>query len=330
MKTPLVCALVALFTAAAAQAAPTGYRVVDRIAAPDGPWDFLRVDTVNDRLLVTRGGSVMSVNLSTRAVTAPFAPGQRTHDALPVNGAKEVLVTNGGNDTAAFFDGRTGAALGAAPTGKGPDAATFDAKTGLVLVMDHVGGQVTLIDPKTHMAVGVIEVGGVLEVAATDGAGLAFVNVEDRAEIAVLDLARRKTLRRYALPGCESPTGLAYEASHRWLVASCDGATDVVDAATGALVATLATGKGADGVALDAARKLAFVPGRDGSLSVISLAGAQPKLAEVIATQPGIRTLALDPRSGRVYLPTARYAPAVAGARPVAEPGSFVILVVGK
>jgi DNA-binding beta-propeller fold protein YncE len=330
MKACLAAVIAGLLIASGVQAAPAGYRIVDRIPAADGPWDFLRVDPANDRLLVTRGSSVMSVNLSTRVVTPAFAPGQRTHDALPVNGGKEVLVTNGGDDTAAFFDAATGAALGAVPTGKGPDAAAYDAKTGLVLVMDHVGGQVTLIDPATHKAVGAIEVGGVLEVAATNGEGLAFVNAEDRDDIAVLDLAARKVLRRYALPGCDGPTGLVYEASHRWLVAACDGSTVVVKAADGAVVGRLRTGKAADGVALDPARKLAFVPGREGSLSVISLAGPRPALLQVVATDPGVKTLALDPRSGRVYLPTARFAAATAGARPVAAPGSFVILVVGQ
>jgi DNA-binding beta-propeller fold protein YncE len=330
MKACLAGAIAAVLIASAAQAGPAGYRIVDRIPAPDGPWDFLRVDPARDRLLVTRGSSVMSVDLSTRAVTAGFVAGQRTHDALPVNGGNEVLVTNGGNDTATFFDAATGAELGATPTGKGPDAATYDAKTGLALVMDHLGGQVTLIDPATHKAAGTIEVGGVLEVAATDGEGLAFVNVEDRNEVAVLDLAARKALRRYALPGCDGPTGLVYEASHRWLVAACDGSTVVLKAADGAVVATLRTGKAADGVALDAARKLAFVPGREGSLSVISLAGPRPAVVGVVPTDPGVKTLALDPRSGRVYLPTARFAAAAAGARPVATPGSFVILVIGK
>jgi DNA-binding beta-propeller fold protein YncE len=187
-----------------------------------------------------------------------------------------------------------------------------------------------LIDPATRQVAGTIEVGGALEVAATDGEGLAFVNAEDRNDIAVLDLAARKVLRRYPLPGCDGPTGLVYEPSHRWLVAACDGATVVVGAGDGAVVATLRTGKAADGVALDPARKLAFVPGREGSLSVISLAGAHPTLLEVVAVDPGVKTLALDPRTGRVYLPTARFAAASAGARPTAAPGSFVILVIGK
>jgi DNA-binding beta-propeller fold protein YncE len=331
VKPVLAFVMAAMLGVSTAQAGPSGYKIVDRIAGPDGPWDFLRVESSSDRLLVTRGGAVMVVDLVTRGVTSGFAPGQRLHDVLAIDGGAEMLITNGGTDTAVFVDGKTGVTLATVATAKGPDAAAYDAKTGLALVMGHAGGQVTLIDPKTHKAVGAIEVGGVLEVAATDGAGLAFVNVENRNEIAVLDLAQRKVLRRYPLSGCDGPTGLVYEASHGWLIASCDGSTAVVNARSGATVATLATGQQADGVALDAGRKLAFVPGREGSLSVISLAGARPRLLEKLVTEPGTKTLALDPRSGRVYLPTVRYAPAATpGGRPTPVPGSLVVLVVGR
>jgi hypothetical protein len=45
----------------------------------------------------------------------------------------------------------------------------------------------------------------------------------------------------------------------------------------------------------------------------------------------GARTVALDERTGRLYLPTAKYGPpATPGGRPTVEPGSFQVLVVGK
>ncbi|MEO6340325.1 MAG: hypothetical protein ABIO39_09830, partial [Caulobacteraceae bacterium] len=198
----------AWIAAASVQAASPGYHIVDRIAGPDGGWDYVRVDAANNRVLVAHGGSVMAVDLATKAVTPGLAPGARLHDAMPVSGT-EMLVTNGGSDTAVFADARTGATLATVKTGKGPDAAAFDAKSGLVLVMDHAGGDITLIDAKTRTAVGTIVVGGELEAAAVDGAGKAFVNIEDKNQIAVIDLAARKVLARYDLTGCDGPTGLA-------------------------------------------------------------------------------------------------------------------------
>lgn len=316
--------------AQAADAGASGYRVVDRIDGPDGGWDYIRVDASHNRVLVAHGGSVMAVDIATKAVSS-FGPGTILHDAMPVNGGAEVLVTNGGTATAVFIDAKTSAVVATVPTGKGPDAVTFDAKTGLVLVMDHAGGQITLIDPKTHKVAGTIEVGGDLEAAAVDGTGKAYVNVENKNEIAVIDIVGRKVVTRYALTGCDGPTGIAYDAADKLLIAACDGSTDVIEAATGKVRQTLATGKGADGVVFDPRQKLAFVPsGREGTMAVIAFAKGKGMIIDTVPTQVGARTIALDERSGRVYLPTAKFAPAAAGARPARIPGTFQILVVGK
>jgi YVTN family beta-propeller protein len=315
---------------AAAQAA-TGYHVVDRFDGPDGGWDYIRVDAAHNRVMVTHGSSVMAVDLATKAVSS-FAPGAILHDAMPVNGGSEVLVTNGGAATAVFVDAKTGAVVATVPTGKGPDAAAFDAHTGLALVMDHAGGQITLIDPKTHTVAGTIEVGGTLEAAVTDGTGKAFVNVENKNEIVQVDLVQKTALAHYPLTGCDGPTGLAYDAADKLLIAACDGATDVVDARTGKVVQTLATGKGADGVVFDPRQKLAFVPsGREGTLAIVAFSSGKGAIVDTVPTQVGARTIALDERSGRVYLPTAKYGPATTpGRRPPMVPGTFQILVVGK
>jgi YVTN family beta-propeller protein len=318
-----------LCLAGGAQAAGSGYHVIDRIAGPDGGWDYVRVDARNNRVLLTHGGSVMAIDLATKAVSS-FAPGKRLHDAMPVNGGSEVLVTDGGANTVAFIDAKTGNPVATISAGKGPDSATFEPKTGLALVMDHAG-QMTLIDPKAHKVEGVIDVGGALEAAATDGSGKAFVNVEDKNEVVAVDVAARKVLAHYPLAGCDGPTGVAYDAADKELIIACDGATEVVDARSGKVLQTLATGKGADGVAFDAKRKLAFVPsGRGGTLSVIAFAGGKGTVIDTVPTQVSARTIGLDERTGRLYLPAAKYEAAAAGHRPAVTPGSFQVLVVGK
>lgn len=328
----LAICLAALGVSTSSLAATPGYHVIGRIAGPDGSWDYVRVDPVNNRVLVAHGGSVMSINLANDAVTPGLAPGSVLHDAMPVNGGAEFLVTNGGPGTAVFADAKTGAAIATVQAGKGADAAAFDAHSGLVLVMNHVGGDVTLIDPKAHRAVATIMVGGELEAAAVDGAGHAFVNVEDKSEIAVIDIAARKVTARYALTGCEGPTGIAYDAADHMLIAACDGATDFVDARTGKVLQTLETGKGADGVAFDPRHKLAFVPsGRAGALAVIRVNAGKSEILETVPTQVGARTIALDERTGRLYLPAAQFGPpATPGGRPQRVPGTFQVLVVGK
>lgn len=323
-----VAAILAL--SSAAHAAGSGYHVLDKVPGPDGRWDYVRVDTVHNRVLLTHGANVMAVDLATKAVSS-FDNGAILHDAMPINGGAEVLVTHGGTAQAVFIDAKTNAVIATLDTGKGPDAAGFDAKTGLALVMDHAGGQITLIDPKAHKVVGTIDVGGDLEAAATDGTGKAYVNVENKNEIAVVDLVAKTTVAHWPLAGCDGPTGIAYDVADKRLISACDGATVVVDIKTGKVVQTLATGKGADGIAYDPKQKLAFVPGRAGTLSVIAFAGGKGTIVDTVPTAAGARTIALDERTGRLYLPSAEFGPsATPGGRPTMKPGTFQVLVVGK
>lgn len=324
--------LATLAAASVAHAAGSGYHVIDRIPGPDGGWDYASYDAARDRVLVARTEAVSAVDLKTRVVNPAFAAAARGHAAFALNGGTEVLITNGTPNTAVFVNADTGATLATVATGDGPDDAIVDPKSGLLLVMAHRAGAVTLIDPKTHMAVGTIAVGGVLEAVAVDGKGRAFVNVEDKNQIAVIDIAGRKVLARYALTGCEGPTGIAYAAADRLLISACDGVVEIVQADTGKVIRKIRIGDGADGVAYDARRKLAFVPaGRDGTLAIIAVAHGDAALVDTVPTQKGARTLALDPASGRVFLPTATYVAASApGGRPTVAPGTFQLLVVGK
>lgn len=317
---------------ATAVAATPAHHVLEKLSGPDGRWDYISVDQTNHRLLMARSDAVTAFDISKPgAAGSVFATGVGGHAALAVNGGKNVLVTNGAANTVTLLDaaGKTAATI---PTGANPDAAAIDTKSGLALVMDHGGGEVTLIDLTAMKKTGSIMIGGALEAAAVNGAGLAYVNVEDKNQVAVIDIAARKVLARYALSGCDEPTGIAYVAEGKRLIVACAEAVGVMSAETGKMIKTIKIGDGADGVAYDAARKTAYVPsGADGTLNVLSVTASDVVLTETVPTQRGARTLTVDPVSGKVYLPAATSVPAAtAGARPTTKPGSFVVLVVGQ
>ena len=192
-------------------------------------------------------------------------------------------------------------------------------------------GTITLIDPKTAKSVGEIDVGGSLEFAVPDGKGRLFVNAEEGHDVVVVDLVARKVVGRYPMTGCLRPTGLAYVEGHR-LVSSCQSVAKILDADDGRDIATLPIGVGPDAVIYDSARHVAYVPsGRAGTLAVIALAGTPEQHGDGHdPTRVGARTGAVDPTTGRVYLPSAEYDPPVTGQRPAMKPGTFAVLVVGK
>jgi metal-dependent amidase/aminoacylase/carboxypeptidase family protein len=63
--------------------------------------------------------------------------------------------------------------------------------------------------------------------------------------------------------------------------------------------------------------------------AVFSVHGKQVTPAGTVTTEVGARTAALDPVSGRVFLPSAKFQPAQQGQRPAMVPGSAHLLVVG-
>ena len=331
-----IAAMLTLAAATPAFSAPHSdmpqFAVTGSIAGPDGFWDLLAVDSVRHRLFVGHGDRVTSVDLDTGKVNPKLLDGQRVHAAIPLAGNR-VLATNGATNTATIADADTGKILATIPTGDNPDNAITDPATGLVLVMDHSGGDVTFIDPATMSSPGRLEVGGELEQGAATGTGTVYVNIEDQAKVAVIDAKTRKVTAYYALPGCEAPSGLAFDPETDLILSACENETAVaLHAADGSLAATLKIGKGPDGAVFDPTRRLFFVPcGRDGVLTVISESedGALT-VAATVPTAIGARTATLDPKTGKLYLPTADFDfnNVKPGERPKLVPGSFRILVV--
>ena len=319
--------LAILLLTSAASAAPT-YRVVDQIKGPDGGWDILSVDPAAHRLYVGRRDSVTAVDLSSGTVTGKLAPADGGHSALAIPGTGEVLVTNGNANNVTIIDGRTGQLRAAIPTGKKPDAATYDPATRMVWVMTPGDGNISAIDQVSAKVVATVAVGGSLEFGAADGHGRLYVNAEDRNDVAVIDTRTRKLIRREPLPGCDGPTGIIYDPATKETLSACANGVAVVLSAAGAPVASLTIGKRPDGAAFDERRQVALVPsGADGTLSIIELS-PKPRVVATVATAKSARTIALDPSTGRVYLPATDLQPPVGNERPKAVPGTFRIIVV--
>lgn len=308
------------------------YTITARIAGRDGGWDFANVDRELNRLFVARTDAVMAVDLASGHVTPELAPAKGAHQVLVLSGGGEILETDGATDLARFIDARTGAVKAEVKVGKKPDAALFDPATGLVVVMNSDDGTLSLLDPKARALVGSLDVGGGLEFGVSDGKGRLFVNIEDRNEIAVVDMRSRSVEKRIALTGCEGPTGIAIVAGGARLISACaNGMAVVVDPIAGQVTQALVIGKDPDGVLYDARRGLAFIPaGHDGVLEVIAARspGAVRTLGR-IATAVSAKTAALDPRTGKIYLPSAQLFPPEPGAkRGKPKPGTFEVLVI--
>jgi DNA-binding beta-propeller fold protein YncE len=338
--TRMLFAALGLSTAlvAPALAADPSYKIVDRIKMVDGGWDYIVADQDHGRVYRTRADGIADVIDVKTGKVSQLASAGNGHMVVVVPGTtRGVLPLRTPAKTIRVIDIATDKIVADLPGGEAPDGAAYDPFSKHVFVANHNGGDVTEVDPVAGTVVATIAVGGgKLEFPDSDGAGRVFVNMQEKGEIAVIDVKTHKVTTTYKMPGCEDNSGLAYTGSKtNLLIASCgNGVAKVVAADSGKEVASLPIGKGPDSVIYDAQRQLAFIPcGRDGVLEVISVADpAHVTVVQHLPTQVLTRTGAVDRQSGRIYLMTAVSDPSKplgGGGRPTPKEGSFEMLVVG-
>lgn len=208
-----------------------------------------------------------------------------------------------------------------------------------MFAFDAHSAEATAIDAATGKVAATIPLGGQPEFGVSDGKGLVFANLEDKAEVVVIDARALKVMTRWSLAPCEAPTGLALDPAGRHLFSACRNQVMVVSDADGnRVIATVPIGTGTDGAAFDPGQGLAFSSnGRDGSITVVREGPAGHfAVVDTVKTQPGARTMTLDPSTHRLYLSTARFGPAPPATaehphpRPALVPGTFAVLVVGQ
>jgi YVTN family beta-propeller protein len=330
----LLCGLLAAVRPIAAQ---QPYKVLDRWKiGGDGFWDDLTADGQAHRLYLTHGPRVDAVDTQTGKLIGSITGLHGTHGVALDNAGKFGYISDGGANAVVVFDRATLATVATIPAGTGPDAIVFEPATQTVWAFNGRSHDATVISAATNKVVATIPLPGKPEFAAVDGKGTVFDNIEDKSEIVRLD-ARTLKLTAEWPAGCESPSGLGFDAAGARLFPVCDGnKMGVLDSNTGKLLATAAIGKGPDGAGWDAAHKLTFASCGEGVLSVIDAGAAGYPTLQTLPTQRGARTMTFDAASGRLYLPTAEFGPAPAPtpenprARPPIVPGSFTILVVGR
>jgi DNA-binding beta-propeller fold protein YncE len=268
-------------------------------------------------------------------------PGSDVHGIALVKelGRGFISATDPGSVT--VFDLKTLAVIGKVPVGKDPNAIFYDGKTKRVFTVDRGSKRVSAIDPRTAKVMGTVEgLGGRTEHAVSDEAGHVFLNMQDLGTLLRIDAQALKVTDTWALAPCGQPSSMDMDRAHHRIFIGCrSGVMTVVDSLTGKTVDMQPIGRGVDATEFDSAKGLAYFSSGagDGSLSIFHEDTPDKyTLVETVKTQPGSRTMALDRKTGRVYLSAAKFRPVPPATketpRPRAPmiPGSFGVLVLGQ
>jgi YVTN family beta-propeller protein len=304
----------------------------------EGGWDILTIDSAASRLYLSHATKVVVVDLRKNAVIGEIADTPGVHGFVAIPEIQRGFSSNGKESKSSVVDLTTLETVSKIDTGPNPDAIVYEPRHGEIYVFNHTGNSVTVINAKAATVSATIPLGGNPEFAAVDeNAGRIYCNIEDKSEVAVIDADKHEVVAHWSLAPGEEPSGIALDATHHRLFSGCHNKMMVMlDTEGGKVVDTVPIGAGVDGCAFDDERRLAFASCGDGT-TTIAREEAPDKLTvlQTLKTERGARTMALDPKTHRIYLPSAQFqplpspSPGMSPGRPSVVPNTLKLLVYG-
>jgi outer membrane protein assembly factor BamB len=302
----------------------------------EGGMDYLTVDPQTHRLFVPRTTHTLVLDADSGKVLGDI-PGQKNaHGVAIVPSVGRGFITDGGgNGAIVIFDLKTYTVLGTLATLPDSDGIIYDAALNKVLAVSGDKGVLMTFNPDIDPANGKIDppidLGGAPEFLASDGTGTVFINLEDKDQVAVVDMKTRSVKSRWPVTPGGHPVGMSLDKKSHVLFVGCRNPQQLVvmSADNGEVLGALPIGAGVDATAVDGGQ--AFASCRDGSLTVASEKSGKYEVAQVVKTAYGAKTLGVDSATHKIYLPTSEFeAPASPSSRPKAKPGTFMIVVVSQ
>ncbi len=308
-----------------------------KVGGPGG-WDLLAVDDAARRLYLSRSDRVVVLDADSGKVAGEIPHTDGVHGIAIASDLGRGYTSNGKSNSVTEFDLKTLKPIREVKIdGQNPDVILYDQDKHRLYTFNGRSKDASVLDAKTLEPIGTVALGGKPEFAVSDGHGRMYVNIEDKAELAVIDETTLKVVAAWPLESCEEPTGLAFDNAHHRLFSVCQNEKMIVtDTSDGHRVASVPIGKGPDGAAFDASRGLVFSSnGESGTLTIVHEDDPEHfRVVDNVATQKSARTLTLDSKTHRLLLPAAEFGAAPAATadqphpRPAMVPDTFSVLVV--
>jgi DNA-binding beta-propeller fold protein YncE len=275
----------------------------------DGGWDYLTIDSAARRLYIAHATKIVVVDLESDKIAGeiPDTPGVHGFAIAPELGRG--FSSNGSESRVGVVDLKTLKPVAKVETGENPDAILYEPSQSEVYAFNGRGKSATVIKAKTNTVAAGVSLSGKPEFAAADvKSGRIFCNIEDKNEVAVIDAKKHSVIASWPLAPGEEPTGMAFDPAHHRLFVGCHNKLmEMLDSETGKVLATVPIGAGVDACAFDEATQLAFASCGDGTMTIAKEeTPGSLKVVQTITTERGARTMALDPKTHRIYTVTAQ------------------------
>src|ERR1017187_8013954 len=269
-----------------------------------GGTDYVYADNADRQLYIPRGNQVLVFDLDTLKSAGAIANARARGVAVDPKSGHGFCSSS----PVVMWDTRTLETIKTIPVEGGPDGILFEPLTERIYVLSHRAPNVTVIDGKDGTVVGTIDLGGQPEQAQSDSAGHLYVDLEDKDQIAVVDVNALKVTAKYDLAGKGGgPGGLGLDAKNHILFAMCHNpATCVVlSADDGKILATLPIGKGTDSGGFNPNTMEAFSSQGDGTLTLIKETSPTSfEVEQTVQTKSRAKTCTLDTKRDQIIVIT--------------------------
>jgi DNA-binding beta-propeller fold protein YncE len=312
------------------------YKQIKAISLPgEGGWGCLIVDSEGRRLYLSHNNSLQVLDADSHKLLGTVEDVPRPQGILFLPELNRGFVTSGQRGTVVIFDLTTFKRIAELPSGDDPESVIYDKKTRKVFTFNENSKNSTVIDPVTNKVVGTIDLGAMPQISAADDDGHVFANVNE-GFVLKIDAKTEKVVQRWSLAPGTTPKGIAIDKKNNRLFIGCRNQLLVImDATDGHVIQTLPIGDHNYSTIFDP-NTGAILDSEDGMLTVVRQdASGKYRVVESVAT-PGVHQMALDEKTGHLFLPTAEFSPDEAPAsenhtpRPKVKPGTFRVLVLGE
>lgn len=276
------------------------------LAGVSGRIDHMAFDLKRKRLFVAElGNGTLDIIDVTSGTAVHRIEGLREPQGVGYSPNADVLaVASAGDGSVRLFRGEDFSPMGRVDLGDDADDVRLDARTGN-LVVGYGGGGLAVVDPASASIRSRTKLPAHPEgFQLGPNAHLAFVNVPDAHQIAVVDLAAEKQVASWRVPDLRANFPMAFDDVGAVVATVFRSPARLVllDAKSGAVTASLDTCGDADDVFFDSGRHRIYVSCGDGALDVLQQAPSGYSRVSRIKTAPGARTSLFVPELDRLYV----------------------------
>ena len=303
-----------LIAAADAHAAPLTLAGTTALPGYTGDFDHFAIDAAHGHLILAgeEHHELDIFSLKTGAIVKRLEGYGAPHSPLMLDGRNEVLIVDG-EKSSPVLDTTSLKAKRSYALPAGADSIGFDASTGHVWIV--TGGKdvpqadsnLIEVDPVTGVTVKTIhfDADHVEAMAVEQHGPHLYINVTDKNYLAVVNKSTGEVETRWPIKEAQQNAPIAMdEATHRlFVVTRKPGMLLVLNADTGATVASFKAPERTDQVTWDPANRRVYVTGGEGYISVSEQDDADHyREAARVPSLPGAKTAILDPARHRLWI----------------------------